>query len=81
MPDTKQAAKCAKRDEARRVQNKSIIGAMRTAVKSVVNAESPDAAKKALPDAMKMVDKAAKKNLIHANQAARVKSQLSRAAH
>jgi ribosomal protein S20 len=28
---------------------------------------------------MKRVDKAAKKNLIHANAAARVKSQLSRA--
>ena len=80
MPNTKQATKVVKRDETRRLHNKAITSAMRTAVKSVLNAESPEAAKKALPTAMKRVDKAAKKNLIHANAAARVKGQLSRAA-
>ncbi|MCH2105219.1 MAG: 30S ribosomal protein S20 [Planctomycetes bacterium] len=80
MPNTKQATKVVKRDEARRLHNKAITTAMRTAVKGVLNAESPEAAKKALPNAMKRVDKAAKKNLIHANAAARVKGQLSRAA-
>jgi len=80
MPNTKQATKIVKRDEARRLHNKAITSAMRTAVKNVLNAESPEAAKKALPTAMKRVDKAAKKNLIHANAAARVKGQLSRAA-
>ena len=80
MPNTKQATKIVKRDELRRTQNKSITSAMRTAVKRVLQAESPEAARKALPDAMKKVDKAAKKNLIHANAAARVKGQLSRAA-
>jgi len=54
---------------------------MRSAVKRVLNAESSDAAKAALPEAMKRVDKAAKNNLIHANAAARVKSQISRAAN
>lgn len=53
---------------------------MRSAVKCVLNAESSEAARAALPEAMKRVDKAAKNNLIHANAAARVKSQLSRAA-
>ena len=80
MPNTKQATKIVKRDEIRRLHNKAITSAMRTAVKIVLDAESPEAAKKALPDAMKKVDKAAKKNLIHANAAARVKGQLSRAA-
>ena len=80
MPNTKQATKIVKRDELRRAQNKSITSAMRTAVKRVLHAESPEDARKALPDAMKKVDKAAKKNLIHANAAARVKGQLSRAA-
>ena len=80
MPNTKQATKIVKRDEVRRIHNKSIASAMRTAVKRVLNAESPEAAKKALPEAMKKVDKAAKKSLIHANAAARVKGQLSRAA-
>ena len=80
MPNSKQSTKVMKRDEGRRLHNKAITGAMRTAVKLVLGAESPEAAKEALPDAMKKVDKAAKKNLIHANAAARVKGQLSRAA-
>ena len=79
MPNSKQSTKCVKRDEIRRVQNKSITSAMRSAVKQVLSAESSEAAREALPMAMKKVDKAAKKNLIHANAAARVKSQLSRA--
>ncbi|MBL6721114.1 MAG: 30S ribosomal protein S20, partial [Planctomycetes bacterium] len=49
-------------------------------VKKVLQAETTEAAAAALPEAMKRVDKAAKKNLIHANAAARKKSQLTRAA-
>jgi len=80
MPNSKQATKIVKRDEIRRIHNKAITSAMRTAVRSVLDADSPEAARKAMPDAMKKVDKAAKKNLIHANAAARMKGQLSRAA-
>ena len=79
MPNSKQSTKCVKRDEVRRIQNKSTTTAMKTAIRHVLSAETPEAAKEALPMAMKRVDKAAKKNLIHANAAARVKSQLSRA--
>ena len=80
MPNNKQATKVVKRDEVRRLHNKAITSAMRTAVRSVLDADSPEAARKAMPDAMKKVGKAEKKNLIHANAAARVKGQLSRAA-
>ena len=80
MPNSKQATKIVKRDEIRRIHNKAITSAMRTAVRSVLDADSPEAARKAMPDAMKKVDKAEKKNLIHANAAARMKGQLSRAA-
>ena len=79
MPNSKQSTKCVKRDEVRRIQNKSTTTAMKTAIRHVLSAETPEAAKEALPMAMKRVDKAAKKNLTHANAAARVKSQLSRA--
>ena len=41
---------------------------------------APEAAAAALPEAVKRVDKAAKRNIIHANAAARKKSQLARAA-
>jgi len=80
MPNNKQTTKVVKRDEVRRTHNKAITSAMRSAVKSVLDAENPEDARKALPDAMRKIDKAAKKNLIHANAAARVKGQLSRAA-
>jgi small subunit ribosomal protein S20 len=51
---------------------------MKTAVKRVVTAASPDAAQASLPDAMKKIDKAAKKRVIHPNAAARMKSRLAR---
>ena len=53
---------------------------MRSAVKKVLQADSSEAAQAALPEAMKRVDKAAKKNVIHENAAARTKSRLAKAA-
>ena len=80
MPNSKQAAKRMNQNETRRKQNKTVRSAMRSAVKSVLEADSPEEAGKHLAAAMKKVDKAAKRNVIHANTAARNKSQLSRAA-
>jgi len=80
MPSTKQASKRMKQDERRRQANKAARSAMRSAVKKVLQAPSPEEAEKALPEAMRKVDKAAKRHVIHANTAARKKSQLTRAA-
>ena len=80
MPNTEQAKKRLRQDERRRVHNTAISRAMKTAVKKVMQAETPEAAAAALPEAVKRVDKAAKRNIIHANAAARKKSQLARAA-
>jgi len=81
MPNNKQAKKRVRQDDERRQLNKTIRSSMRSAVKNVVNAETSEAANAALPEAMKRVDKAAKKRVIHENAAARVKSQLTRAAN
>lgn len=78
MPNTEQAKKRLRQDERRRIHNKAISSAMKTAVKKVLQAETTEAAAAALPEAMKRVDKAAKKNLIHDNAAARVKSRMAR---
>lgn len=78
MPNTKQAKKRMKTDDDRRVRNKTVRSAMRTAVKKVLQSENADEAKAAMPTAMKRVDKAAKQNIIHDNAAARKKSQLQR---
>jgi len=79
MPNTKQAKKRVRQDEERRQHNKTIKSSMRTAIKRVLQADDPEAAKKALPTAMKRIDKAAKNNVIHDNAAARYKSRISRA--
>lgn len=78
MPNTKQANKRMKTDDIRRVRNKTVRSAMRTAVKKVLLSTDAETAEAALPRAYKQVDKAAKKNVIHDNAAARKKSQLRR---
>lgn len=78
MPNTKQAKKRMKTDDLRRMRNKTVRSAMRTAVKKVLQSENAEDAAKALPAAMQGVDKAAKKNIIHDNAAARKKSQMQR---
>jgi small subunit ribosomal protein S20 len=80
MPSSKQAKKRMRTDAVRRVANKAVSSAMKTAMKKVLDAENTETAQAALPKAMKMVDKAAKKNIIHANSAARNRSRLTRAA-
>lgn len=80
MPNSKQAKKRMVQDQDRRAANRSVASRMRTAVKKVMAAPSAEEAEKALPEAIKRVDKAAKRNVIHANAAARKKRQLTKAA-
>ncbi len=78
MPSSKQAKKRVLTDDRKRVANKIMRSNMRSAVKNVLNAETADEAKNLLPEAMKRVDKCAKKNIIHDNAAARTKARLAR---
>lgn len=78
MPNTKQAKKRMRTDDKARLANKTKQSAMKTAVKKVMGAASADKANAALPEAVKRIDKCAKHNIIHANAAARKKSQLSK---
>lgn len=81
MPNTKQAAKRLRQSEDRRLRNKVDKSSMRTAVRKVLDADSKEAAQAALPGAMKKIDKAAKKHILHDNTAARLKSRVARAAN
>ena len=80
MTNSKQADKRARQGERRRKANKVVRTSMRSAVKKVAQAPTADAAAAALPEAMKRLDKAAKKRVIHPNAAARTKSRLAKAA-
>lgn len=80
MPNNKQAEKRVRLNETRRQENKIVRSSMRKAIRVVVEADNAEAATAALPTANKRIDKAAKKNVIHDNTAARYKSRVARAA-
>lgn len=80
MAHLKQSKKRIRTNEKARVRNQRQRSAMKSAVRTVRTATSPDDAKQALADAMSKVDKAAKKNVIHRNAAARLKSRLAKRA-
>jgi small subunit ribosomal protein S20 len=80
MPNNKQAKKRLKTDDERRDRNKAVKSVMRSSVRKVINAETKEEALANTPEAMKRIDKAAKRNAIHDNTAARMKGRLARAA-
>lgn len=78
MPNSKQAKKRMQQDEKARQANKVKRSAMKTAVKKVMDAPDAESAQAAIPEAVKRIDKCAKKNIIHDNAAARKKAQLAK---
>ncbi|MCU9613939.1 30S ribosomal protein S20 [Caldibacillus lycopersici] len=81
MANIKSAIKRIKTSELNNVRNTSAKSAMRTAIKKVevaVANNDANAAKEALTFAVRKLDKAATKGLIHKNAAARHKSRLSK---
>lgn len=81
MPVTDAAKKAVRRDEKRTRVNLRRKRTMKEAIKRVEDLVSDgdfEEAKEALPEAQKAIDKAAKKNVIHENNAARKKSRLAK---
>ncbi|WP_207368152.1 30S ribosomal protein S20 [Heyndrickxia coagulans] len=78
MPNIKSAIKRVKVNEKNYAQNRAAKSAMRTAVKKFEAAveNNDENAKALLVDAVKRLDKAASKGLIHKNAASRQKSRL-----
>lgn len=80
MANTVQAKKRARQSESRRQLNASLRSAMRTAIKKVTKAageKNKDAAQSAYREATAVIDRIARKGIIHANAAARQKSRLN----
>ncbi|MGM0844176.1 MAG: 30S ribosomal protein S20 [Bacillota bacterium] len=78
MPNIKSAIKRVKTNEAKNAQNVTVKSAMRTAVKKAEAAaqNNDDNANALVSEAVKHLDKAAQKGLIHKNAADRSKSRL-----
>ena len=80
MANIKSQIKRNRQNEKRRIANKAVRSELRTRVKNAVaaaenGAENLEAAGRI---AMKRIDKAANKNVIHANAASRRKSRLAK---
>lgn len=77
MAHHKSAKKRIKQTEVKNLQNKYYAKTMRNAVKKLRAETSKDALAAALPKVVSMIDKLAKKNVIHKNKAANLKSSLA----
>ena len=76
MANHKSALKRIRSNEAKRLRNRYQHKTTRNAIKKLKSAESKDEANKQLPQVISMIDKLAKKNIIHDNKAGNLKSQL-----
>ena len=80
MPNTKSAKKALRQNKKRRERNKAQRSALRTFVKkarlAILGGAPPEERDAALRLAVKKLDQAADKHLIHPNKAARTKSRL-----
>jgi len=77
MANHKSALKRIRSNDAKRIRNKYQHKSTRTAIKKLKLAEKEEAVKM-LPSVLGMVDKLAKKNIIHKNKAGHLKSKLTK---
>ena len=78
MANHKSALKRIRSTEKKRVLNKYQHKTTRNAIKGIRLSEDKKEAQAQLPGVVAMIDKLAKKNIIHANKAANLKSKLTR---
>ena len=72
------AKKRIRQTEKRRVHNKYYAKSTRNAVKELRDEKEKETASKLLPKVSAMLDKLAKKSIIHKNKAANLKSKLTK---
>jgi small subunit ribosomal protein S20 len=77
MANHKSALKRIRRNEAARVRNKYQHKTTRNAIKKLKETEDKSTAQKLFVEITSMIDKLAKKNIIHNNKANNLKSKLS----
>ncbi len=78
MANHKSALKRVRSDEKKRIRNRYQHKTTRNAIRDIRSSEDKAEAAKKLPVVFSMIDKLAKKNIIHKNKAANLKSSLSK---
>ncbi|MBM1106271.1 30S ribosomal protein S20 [Aurantibacter crassamenti] len=78
MANHKSALKRIRRNEAVRLRNRYQHKTTRSAIKKLRGTEKKEDAEKLFPEVSSMIDRLAKRNVIHANKAANLKSKLAK---
>ncbi len=78
MANHKSAEKRIRANETKRLRNRYQAKTTRTVIKKLVNTTKKDEAQELLKEVSSMIDKLAKKNVIHWKKAANQKSKLTR---
>ncbi|MGB5437774.1 MAG: 30S ribosomal protein S20 [Maribacter sp.] len=78
MANHKSALKRIRRNEAVRLRNRYQHKTTRNAIKRLRGEEKKEDAEKLFPEVVSMIDRLAKRNIIHANKAANLKSKLAK---
>ena len=78
MANHKSALKRIRRNEAVRLRNRYQHKTARNAIKKLRNETDKKKAEGMLPEVVRMIDKLAKRNIIHSNKAANLKSKLTK---
>ncbi|WP_373518245.1 30S ribosomal protein S20 [Pricia sp.] len=78
MANHKSALKRIRRNEAVRLRNRYQHKTTRNAIKKLRGEEKKENAAALLPSVYSMIDRLAKRNIIHANKAANLKSKLAK---
>ena len=81
MANHKSAEKRIRNTKTKRTQNRYQCRTVRNAVKKLRETEEKETIVKDLPKVVSQIDKLAKKNVIHKNKAANLKSKLMRKAN
>ena len=78
MANHKSSKKRIRQTEVRKIRNKYYHKTARNAVKALRNTTEKEAALVLLPKVTAMLDKLAKRNVIHANKAGNIKSSIQK---
>jgi small subunit ribosomal protein S20 len=78
MANHKSAIKRIRANDAKRIRNRYQAKTARNAVKALRNSTEKKEASEKLPKVISMLDKLAKRNIIHKNKASNLKSKLTK---
>lgn len=78
MPRLKSSKKAMRKSRAANERNRARRSQLRTALKRVRSAADAKEAQAAYVDAVRLLDRAGRKNLVHRNTASRTKSRLAK---